>query len=296
MNRRLAFCIAFCMIPAGLATGEPLKADPSGVLAGPKVNEEAERPSLVKRSFGGELELLDSRPEVAAVSLLALAEEERAIVNEFFAQRTAAVTAALSENMDLFLRLQAARQAGELAGARPLMREFRQAVAPLIDPPLVEQVASVLPEDSREEFARLVSEYKQALEQQQAADRNRGTESRAENLMQRRRNPSRAAESALSDTRYELSQLLREMARTLSSIVAERRARTDELISAIDATPEQQAEIMSILREAAEGSRSGEGSAGAADSSQFRAESIAKIMAMLDADQRRKLRDFLIRP
>lgn len=291
MRRLISASLFVSVIAAGQAFGEP--PEMKGLLSGPKVTEENKRPTLVKQVFGGELQRLEARPEFAAIALLTLTSEERATVEAFFTERAAAVRTALFENMDLFLQLQGARQSGELASARPVMRQFRDGVSPLIEPPLVEQVLAVLPEGTHEEFTRLVSEYRDALAKEEAAARSRNTLDAERDQMERRRGPARSgAETSANAARFELSQLIREMARVLSTIVAERRERTEALIAAVDATPEQQAQITAILRQSAETSRADDRT----NSPELRAESIARIMALLTPDQRSKLRDFLRQP
>lgn len=289
---RLVFSIAaLSLTPAAMAISAPDPTTPSDLLAGPKVNEGSERPTLVKVDFAGQLEPLDSRAEVAALALLDLSTEERTTVETFLTQRNASVTAALFENMDLFLQLQAARQSGDLATARPLLRDFRQSVAPLLNPPLAGQVAAHLPESARDEFSRLVNEYKQALQEAETADRDRATSSPESDRMSQRR--QRARSGSMADARYELSQLMREMARSLSTIVDERRAQTEQLLVAIDATPEQRGQITAILRESAEQTS---GSDRNNRRTPERAEAMTRIFALLTTDQRRNLREYLRQP
>jgi hypothetical protein len=282
---------ALSLMPAAIAISAPDPTTPSDILAGPKVSEGPERPSLVKVDFAGQLERLDTRPEAAAISLLNLSAEERAKVDRFFTERTASVTAALYENMDAFLELQAVRQSGDLAEARPQLRRFRQSVAPLLNPPLAEQVAAHLPESARDEFSRLVNEYKQALQEADTADRDRAINSPESDRMSQRR--QRARVGSMADARYELSQLMREMARSLSTIVDERRAQTEQLLVAIDATPEQRGQITTILRESAEQTSDSDRNDRRTPE---RAEAMTRIFALLTPDQRRKLREYLRQP
>ena len=185
-----------------------------------------------------------------------------------------------------------------MAGARPLLRALQEKVPALIDPPLAQQVEKILPETSREAFTRIVSEYTQALATDEAMSRNASTSGRESNRPQRREGAlrSRAADGPAAAARYELIQLVREMARTLSSIVSERRERTEALIAAVEATPEQQVQIEAILRETAEQSRVTDKSGSSTPSPERRAESIAKIRAILSPEQQKKLRDFLRQP
>ena len=154
MHRSLAASItAAALLAAAHAThaGQP-ESDPAQLLSGPKVTQSTTAATLVQRDFNGRLERIETRPEAAAIALLALTDEERAAVDAFLVQRAAAVTAALFEHMDLFLEIQSARQSGDMEGARPLMRQLREKVPALVSPPLARQVAAVLPESVRSEF------------------------------------------------------------------------------------------------------------------------------------------------
>jgi hypothetical protein len=230
--------------------------------------------------------------------LLALSADQRAKVDELVASRAADVSAALHDNMDLFLEIQAARQGNDFAGARPLMRQLRQKVTSLIDPPLSEQVAEQLPQASREEFTRLVSEYTQALAAEESAGRNPAASGPDSDRTQRRQTATRPGSTigAAAGARYELNQLVREMARTLSSIVSERRERTEALITAVEATPEQQARIEAILRQMAEQNRTAGNTGASTPAAERRAESISQIMTLLAPEQQKKFREFLRKP
>lgn len=298
MNRLLSPSLIAAAIIAVPVLADPPAVDDPPLLSGPKVAPEHAQASLVKRNLNGKLERIETRPEFAAVSLLTLTPEQRAKVDELLARRAADVSAALHDNMDLFLQIQAARQGGDMPGARPLMRQLREKVPTLINPPLAEQLADVLPEASRQEFTRLVTEYAQALSAEESAARSPAAGNPDSDRPERRRNSSRAAaaSSPAAAARYELSQLVREMARTLSSIVSERRERTDALITAVEATPEQQAQIEAILRQMAEQSRSSDKSGATTPSPERRAQSIGQIMALLTPEQQKKLREFLRKP
>lgn len=280
------------------ALADPPAADVPPLLSGPKVAPDREQKSLVKHDMSDKLERIDTRPELAAINLLTLTPEQRSVVDELFAARAADVSAALRANMDLFLQIQGARQSGDLAGSRPLMRQLRERVPSLINPPLAQQVAEVLPEASRKEYTQLVAEYAQALAAEESATRDSAAGSAGSDQRMRRPNTARAGASAgpAAAERYELTQLVREMARTLSSIVSERRERTEALIAAVEATPEQQAQIEAILRQSAEQSRTTDKSGAAKPSAEERAQSIGKIMAILTPEQQKKLRDFLRKP
>lgn len=266
------------------AEPEPKPAAKPDPMSGPKVEpgggEAAKAPaSLVKRDFDGKLERLDRRPEAAALDLLGLTAEERAGADKLLAARAGKVSELLTEHYALFLSLQGARQGGAAAEElRPKMREFREAAGGLVDPPLAQQVAATLPEAKRAEFSRLVGEYIRAMSEEDAATR-RGGEPAMEGDRPAARRPERAGAAPM---RMELNLLLREVGRTLSAMVTERRERMDELLKAVGASDEQGEKIRRLAREAA-----AEGG-GMNQTEAQRAELARKILDVLTPEQRRK--------
>ena len=245
-------------------------ADSSGGLGGPKVDEATRDLTLVKRDALGRLERLERRPEHAAAELLALTPAEYAPVEKLLVERAAEVSALLKEHYALFEKLQGSRQGGasrqELA---PLMREFRPIAQPLISTPLAEQISVLLPERKRTQFAALVKDYNEAFFAEQAEDRG-GKSARSapgqqgaaadngDDKMDEMRTPTRprraqrggaASTSGGGGEMQELALLLREMARSLGATVAENRERSDEMMTAVEATPEQQAKIQQITQD-----------------------------------------------
>jgi hypothetical protein len=204
------------------------------------------------------------------------------------------VTKLLYAHFDTVLAVQAARQGGvmrpggdakEREQLAPKMRELHDAAADagLMRPPLVEQVAKVLPEDQAPEFRRLVSEYVTALEAQ--AQREMGG---TQGAFTRPGAPTPdAPRRGSSADRTEMNLMLREVARTLGAIVQERQARTEALFKAVDATPEQRTAIEKTLRESAEKNR------GRPFTTEQRAENFRKIMEQLTPEQRGKAREQL---
>jgi hypothetical protein len=236
-------------------------------LQGPKVVEGARPATLVQREMGGALVRLEVRPEEAAIDLLGLNTEQRAAAGKVIRERFAQVSKSLSEHYDLFLKIAGARQGGaareELA---PMIRDFREAAAPLFEPPLAERVAAALPEEKREKFRSLVEEYKKALLEDEAT--------------KRQARESVSAQRAMA--RVEINLTLREMGRALRATVQDRRERSEELIKKLDATPEQEERIRKIIREVA----GKEGVVGELKEEKRR-EMMQRILAELTPEQRR---------
>jgi hypothetical protein len=261
----------------------------------------------VRRDASGKLERLEVRPEQAAVDLLKLSPEERKPVDAVFAARLVEVNKALQEHYDLFIKLQTARQGGAKADeVRPLMREFRPAVGALIEPALVERAAGTIPETRRAEYRGYVDEYKRAFVASEpmgergggagagtggGGGRGRGVERREKGESEGdEMKPAVAAKDAgPMPARVELNLLMREMARSLKGIVDERKEHMDHFLKAIEATPEQEAKIRTITREAAEANKKSGGNGGIGEATQE--EKIAtfrKILDVLTPEQRKK--------
>jgi Spy/CpxP family protein refolding chaperone len=263
-------------------------------LAGPKVDKQSDQKTIIERSFDGNLVRLDTRPEQAAAALLTLTDDQRAAVNKLFEERSKEVSRVLYDNFDAFLAVQASRQAG---GRRPdnkerddvamKTRQLRKAGIALVEPPLVEQVAKVLPDEQIPEFRRLVEEYMVALEEQAIRDNGRG-----QGAFLRPGNPTAEGpgRGPAVRERSEMNLYLRELARSLGALVQERREQTEALIKAVDATPEQAEEIQKIIRAA--GEKSG-GNPGRRPTPEQRAETFRKIMDVLTPEQRQKAREHM---
>lgn len=247
-------------------------------LGGPKVKPaEAER-TLVHREMNGALVRLEERPETAALKLLKLSKAQRDAADELLVKRGALVSKTLSANMELFLELQGARQAGDRDAAQKLMIRMRDAAKDLLDPPLVDTLAGAVGEERGKELRALVDEYFGALAVEEnkpadGADRPGAAPSR----------PRAAAAAALNPRmrmRMELNLAVREMARTLAASVTERQERMDALLKAAEATPEQEARIRAIMRAGNAG--------GQPPSQEAREETTRKILAELSPEQREK--------
>lgn len=282
MNRTIPGRLLACslVVAAGMAGSahaqsrpapppEAAKPGDEGAMRGPRVRETLAPVSLVHRDMSGKLERLETRPEQAALDLLHLTPEQRKPADEAIAARRVQVNRLLQEHYELFIKLQTARQGGATPEEiRPLMREFRPIAGALLSPTLAERVAGVLPEEKRAEFGKLVEEYNAASVADAPAGRGGG---------------GGGAE------RMELNLLLREMARAIKGIVDERKEHMDALLKAIDATPEQEAKIRSIAREAAEAKRKKGGNGGVGEPTQEeRLATWRKILAEMTPEQRTK--------
>lgn len=259
--------------PAGPATGDANAAGSSedSVLSGPRVEGEAAA-SLVVRDFNGALVALEVRPEVAAIDLLELDDVSRAAVEKVLTERGVLVRSVTLEHYELFLEAQAALKAGARDEMRALVGDLRVALAPLMSPTIASRVSEALPEAVRERYTKLVREYAEALAAEGASGAGvRSAEGRA----------GRRAERAAA-YRVEMRLTLAEMARSFAAFVEERRARVDEIITLIEATPEQEARLREVIR------REGE-KAGVDPSPAQRGAILRAVLAELTPEQRRKV-------
>jgi hypothetical protein len=239
------------------------------VLAGPKIAVAEQRATLVQRDFDGGLVRLEERPETAALALLTLDAAEKESTEALLTDRAVRVAAALRDHTDLFLRAQNLRQGGLGAEDRQVLRALRDAIRPLLEPTLASSVEAVLSEGNRAEFRRLLAEYHAAL----AAASGMSSETSRGG----RREPAGAAELRLT---------VLEMARSLGGIVEDRRERTEAILRAANATPEQERAIREILRNQ-------EASPGAGASEEARRRVMQEIMQTLATEQRRAVAQHL---
>lgn len=98
-----------------------------------------------------------------------------------------------------------------------------------------------------------------------------------------------AASTGPIPARVELNLLLREMGRSLKGIVDERKEHMDHFLKSIEATPEQEAKIRAITREAAEANKKNGGNGGIGEPTQEeKLATFRKILDVLTPEQRKK--------
>lgn len=275
MERSLALAWATSLVIAGTGAGAQAPAEPpADPLRGPRVQPaDAGPPTLVERGFDGSMSLLEERPETAALKRLTLSDAERKAVDEILAQRGANVQSVLSEHTALFLELQGARQGNDREAIRRLMPQFREAAAELLTPPLRERLATALTPQNAEELNRLVDDYLRQMPVQGARQPGQPVPEAGE----AGRAPLARARPDRSGQRMEINLTIREMARAVSGIVSDRCERTDAMLKAIGATPEQESKIHAILRD---------GSGVGQPTEEQRAQRMRRIMNELTPEQR----------
>ncbi len=273
-----AAAAALCLSAACAADQPASPPEPANPLAGPRVAEKkAEVRTLVERDMAGKLVRLERRPEALAVGLLGLAGAEREKADAALAERAKVVSRVLWANLNDFLAVQGALQAGDRATAASLIMKLRPALSDLLDPPLVDRVAGALPAEKQGAYRDMVAEYTRALAEEEpgpAGDAASG--------------PARSRPLVPPARRVEMNLTLRELARSLGDTVNERKERTEEIVRLSEATPEQAEAIRAAARTVAERALA-EGRAQYTPSPEQRAELMRKIAAVLTAEQRGKL-------
>jgi len=152
--------IMTCAAWAGSQAGDQAEKNP---LAGPSVDAEAEEETLAGRGYDGRLTPLDAVPEIAALDLLPLDEDDWDAINPILEHRAAIIDKVVVAHISTLVELQSAIASGDKAAQREY---FGQIVDDLLDlrrsGRLVDQLARVLPEEVRADYKRLVRERQMA--------------------------------------------------------------------------------------------------------------------------------------
>lgn len=284
--------------------------DDADALAGPKTTVAAPaRLTIVKRDFQGRLEQLEERPEVAAVRLLTLDDPTRAKVDALLSERAAVVASLATEHYSEIFKLQSELQVQSAGGAmsrdarrarREILLQLREIAKPLLTPPLVETLASALPESQATQLRDMVKEYRDAAIASESNARGAGTQqpatdnavdSAADAMMKddpaapaaSRKPPAGARlREQIEGQIYDLRLAGREVNRAFQTFIADKQEQGERFLTLIDATPEQRAKIDKILREKGEAALINPTPA-------QRQENFQRILAELTPQQRRKL-------
>lgn len=284
----LVFASMFTGFGAG-AQSAPSGSEPP-LLSGPEIQTGGERaddgsdgmsterpdrasPTLIERSFDGTLIELEVNPAEAALGFLDLTDEEQSATRRVLEARAAMASSIAREHLDLFLKVQAARQGGDGEATRTLMREAIPVMAPLLRPTMAESLASELSEANAACLQRMVEEYKRAAMESREPGSDRATQGRAS--------------SARASLRYESGLVLREIARSIAATVESRRDQAEALYEAVGVAPEQREQIQAILREmgATQGLET--------PSPERRREIMERIFQVLSPEQRVRARAYL---
>jgi len=311
---------AIVSLIAGLATGAAFAqstATEPPLLSGPKVETDPSDESLVRRGFDGQMERTREQPELAALDLLGLSDEERAAVDKVLAKRAALVDGVVQANMETVSQLGQARRAQDREGVREATQALRIALEPVIEQgPLTEVVAAALPSDDRERFLSLIAEHHEATIEARRGDNpqrrggRRGLDAMEAPGMGGPEGPGMDAPFELEVEPAEgdvvgaapqrrrggemnrfgaMQSYMAEVRASYSRLVEDRQGKKDELdelLSSLDLTAEQQQAIEVTIREY-RSNRTGEGE----PSRNERMKLMRAIAEDLTPEQRRALRD-----
>lgn len=231
-------------VSPGQTADAPATPDP---LSGPSVDPADAGPTIVERSFDGSLKRPDIRPEEAALRKLTLTSAEQAAADAVLADRAAMLDGIVRDNLELLVRAQGARASGDGVEIAKVNKEFREALHPLaLKGRLGEQLAAALEPDNARAFNRMVREYYRALVVQGNKGKPDGDPM-----------PGDVDEMTIMDSggtggrRAALVRQLgevfgQEVRRSYERIAAEGQARLDDLVKALDLSPEQDAKVREI--------------------------------------------------
>lgn len=237
-------------------------------LAGPRVVEAGEGTrSLVRHGYDGSVTRLEVPPEEAAVGLLTLDDAARAGVERVFSGRAAVLDRLVLDNLDKLIELNTAGQAGDKPRVAALAMELIAKSAPMREHGLLrDEVAAALPRESRAEYLRLVEGYWRAIGDE-AKEKGKGR---------------------LGAVVQERGRLLGEAVRRSLERQIDPKGEEDfdRLIARLELRPEQETRVRHMAEEFILGAR-------------FRPTQaqevafIARVAAMLDAEQRGRLAAYI---
>jgi hypothetical protein len=235
MNRSsllaLAFVFAFGLVGPAFAQAPA----PSDSLSGPKVVEKEPAPSLVKRGFDGRLERVVQPVEEAAVAVLPLSEEERAMASEVILRRAAIIDKGIRESVPVLLRIQGIREEGITPDRQAAIRELDKKLPMLRDR---EEFRSALRGAMSTEHAAMfdavVNEYSRA------AIADASATAKAEG---RKGNPfAMSVGESLRNVGVEIQQ-------SYDRVIADGTRRLDRAMEIIQPTPEQEGKLRNLATE-----------------------------------------------
>jgi hypothetical protein len=160
----LALGLATLAVPATLVAAPAVLASGKGSpLRGPEVGAGAE-PSLLSRTYDGRLRRLEVAPEVAALDLLELRDDERARVLAILDERAAALDRVVIENIDLLTQIEGAAEGGMVLRLLHLAAQIHNRFTDVVGHESVgDQLASVLPREQARRLESVAGEYWDAL-------------------------------------------------------------------------------------------------------------------------------------
>ncbi len=266
--RTAAFTLIAAVGLSALAPAASAQSDTTDApLSGPRVTPRDAEPTLVERDFGGRLKRLEADPVLAALDKLTLDADTRARVDAVIAERNAIVDRLVQDHFKTIVELHNARQADERDKVRELLRELAGYARPLLSRgSLADEVRPLLPEDQRQQFSSMLSEYRSAA----LTDRMGGGDT------------GPAMSRAQAATTELLTGFGQEIKRAYDRTFNARKAEFDKLLETLNLTPEQDAKVRGIVVDQFQKSQG-------QSSPRDRRRMFMQIYRVLDAEQRSTL-------
>lgn len=275
---RVPAILSSCVALSLLTTARADSRDDDAPLAGPPVERRQVAPSIVERTFEGSLKRPEVRPEEAAVRKLDLSPDELARVEDVLAERSAMLDTVVRGNIELLVRMNSARIAGDQPAVNESTRMLREALRPLAaSGRLSERLTAAMTPEHAEQFRWMVRDYLRALAREGSRSRPSG------DPMDSQDEPSRGAVA-----RVMVELLVQEVRRSYDRIAAEAQERLDALVERLELTPEQQSAVGELAREFGEKTKLNPTPA-------QRAELFSRVVALLTPAQRARAIELALR-
>ena len=220
-----------------LAQDTPAVQPAPPALSGPSVEPEAAASSLVRLGYDGRLERVeDDQPEVAALALVELDEDVRSRIEARLEERAAFLDGVVIEHYRTLLELYTAFGAGDEREVIRLYVEFSSHLAPLFEGGgLGRQLAAEMGGPARRAYTGILRDYYAAV----VAD---ATAHPAESA----RGPGSTPAEILRNYKIEL--LMQEVGRSFARIIDQKTQQLEEVLSALQLTPEREAEVRAMVQ------------------------------------------------
>lgn len=154
-------CLSTCALIAALTTNAYAQPDPdrTNLLKGPTVPIEAQH-TLGSTTMSGHFTPIEGRPELAAFSMIINDPNHLATARELDNKRTFDLTIYLVDEIDTVREITDAMTEGNSTRAKLLLAQLRQRFEPTLPRnPLAAELETMLTEEQRVEFHRILDDY-----------------------------------------------------------------------------------------------------------------------------------------
>lgn len=291
MRRTLGVVLGAGFVLGGAALAQPVDDPPAStqpaaepgqdasapLLTGPRVENQAAAPSLIRVGYNGRIErVVDAQPEVAALELVDLEAEARARIDTRLEDRAAFMDGAVLEHYQTLLELYAAFGAGDQGDVIRLYLEFSSHLQPLFEGGgLGRQLASEMPVPTRREYGRLLAAYYGAV----ARDMLDHPEEMQGDV------PKDAPDAM---RRYRIQLLMEEVGRSFARIIRQKTEEFDEVLGALRLTPEREGEVRAMVQSFAQ-------DVGLNPTEEQKRAIFMRLMQVLEPEERQRLLGWVLR-